>query len=164
PFYLQSGKALAQKNSEIIIEFKRPPHLMFDDIEDDDFTANILSICIQPDEGIHLKLEAKVPDSHKTQSVDMEFHYRSSFKESRLPDAYERLLLDAVRGDASLFTRADGIEGAWKLMDPIITGWENDADAPPMVSYMPRSWGPIEAERLLSRSGRMWRHACSHPD
>lgn len=162
PFYLRSGKALAGKNTEIIIEFKRPPHLMFDDIEDEDFTANILSLCIQPDEGIHLKLEAKVPDSHKTEPVDMEFHYRSSFKENSLPDAYERLLLDAVRGDASLFTRADGIEGAWKLMDPVITGWENAADAPPMVSYVPGSWGPVEAEELLGRSGRVWRHGCAH--
>lgn len=162
PFYLRSGKALASKNTEIIIEFKRPPHLMFDDIEDEDFTANILSLCIQPDEGIHLKLEAKVPDSHKTEPVDMEFHYRSAFKENSLPDAYERLLLDAVRGDASLFTRADGIEGAWKLMDPVITEWENAADAPPMVSYVPGSWGPVEAEELLGRSGRVWRHGCVH--
>ena len=164
PFYLRSGKALTTKNTEIVIEFKQPPHLMFDDIEDDDFTANILSMCIQPDEGIHLKLEAKVPDSHKTQPVDMEFHYRSSFKDNRLPDAYERLLLDAVRGDASLFTRADGIEASWRLMDPLIYGWENAESAPPMASYAPGSWGPAAADTLLSRSGRVWRHACSHPD
>ncbi|WP_420632003.1 glucose-6-phosphate dehydrogenase [Candidatus Leptofilum sp.] len=164
PFYLRSGKALAAKNTEIVIEFKQPPHLMFDDIEDEDFTSNILSLCIQPDEGIHLKLEAKVPDSHKTQPVDMEFHYRSSFKGNRLPDAYERLLLDAVRGDASLFTRADGIEAAWALMDPVIHGWENDDDAPPMATYRPGSWGPAEADALLARSGRIWRHACSHPE
>ena len=164
PFYLRSGKGLSIKNTEIIIEFKRPPHLMFDDIDDEDFTANILSMCIQPDEGIHLKLEAKVPDSHKTQQVDMEFHYRSSFKGNSLPDAYERLLLDAVRGDASLFTRADGIEAAWRLMDPVIDGWENGPDAPPMAAYALGSWGPAEADALLKRSGRVWRHACSHPD
>ncbi|GJM42150.1 MAG: hypothetical protein DHS20C20_24320 [Ardenticatenaceae bacterium] len=164
PFYLRSGKALNDKNTEIIIEFKQPPHLMFDAIQDEDFSANILSLCIQPDEGIHLKLEAKVPDSHLTQSVDMEFHYRSSFKGNSLPDAYERLLLDAVRGDASLFTRADGIEAAWQLMDPVITGWEKAADAPKMISYPPGSWGPTEAEALLGRSGRVWRHACSHTD
>ncbi|MBK7897537.1 MAG: glucose-6-phosphate dehydrogenase [Anaerolineaceae bacterium] len=164
PFYLRSGKGLKDKNTEIVIEFKQPPHLMFDDIQDEDFTSNILSLCIQPDEGIHLKLEAKVPDSHKTQPVDMEFHYRSSFKGNSLPDAYERLLLDAVRGDASLFTRADGIEAAWGLMDPVITGWENNAEAPPMAVYQPGSWGPAEAEALLARSGRVWRHACSHPE
>ena len=162
PFYLRSGKALTAKNTEIVIEFKKPPHLMFDEIEDDDFSANVLSMCIQPDEGIHLKLEAKVPDSHITQPVDMEFHYRSSFKGNSLPDAYERLLLDAVRGDASLFTRADGIEAAWRLMDPMIYGWENSEDAPPMVSYSPGSWGPAEADALLARTGRVWRHACSH--
>ena len=164
PFFLRSGKALAAKNTEIIIEFKQPPHLMFNDIQDEDFTANVLSMCIQPDEGIHLKLEAKVPDSHKTQPVDMEFHYRSSFKGNRLPDAYERLLLDAVRGDASLFTRADGIEGAWRLMDPVIYGWEQADNAPPMVRYAPGSWGPTEGDALLKRTGRVWRHACSHPE
>jgi len=164
PFYLRSGKALTTKSTEIIVEFKQPPHLMFDGIEDEDFTPNILSMCIQPDEGIHLRLEAKVPDSSKTQPVDMEFHYRSAFKGNNLPDAYERLLLDAVRGDASLFTRADGIEAAWRLMDPVITGWENDADAPPMASYAHGSWGPEEANTLLNRAGRTWRHACSHPE
>jgi glucose-6-phosphate 1-dehydrogenase len=164
PFYLRSGKALQTKNTEIVVEFKQPPHLMFDDIQDEDFSANILSLCIQPDEGIHLKLEAKVPDSHKTQPVDMEFHYRSAFKGNSLPDAYERLLLDAVRGDASLFTRADSIEAAWALMDPVINGWEEAKDAPPMVTYPHGSWGPADADELLTRTGRVWRHACSHPD
>lgn len=164
PFYLRSGKALKGKNTEIIVEFKLPPHLMFDDIQDEDFSANILSMCIQPDEGIHLKLEAKIPDSHKTQPVDMEFHYRSSFKGNSLPDAYERLLLDAVRGDASLFTRADSIEAAWALMDPVINCWEEDKNAPPMVTYPRDSWGPAEADALLAGTGRVWRHACSHPD
>jgi len=164
PFYLRSGKALKGKNTEIIVEFKQPPHLMFNDIQDEDFSANILSMCIQPDEGIHLKLEAKIPDSHKTQPVDMEFHYRSSFKGNSLPDAYERLLLDAVRGDASLFTRADSIEAAWALMDPVITCWEADQNAPPMVTYPRDSWGPAEADALLACTGRVWRHACSHPD
>ena len=164
PFYLRSGKALKSKNTEIVVEFKQPPHLMFDDIQDEDFTANILSLCIQPDEGIHLKLEAKVPDSHKTQPVDMEFHYRSSFKGNSLPDAYERLLLDAVRGDASLFTRADSIEAAWTLMDPVINCWQEADNAPPMITYPHGSWGPTEADELLARTGRVWRHACSHPD
>jgi glucose-6-phosphate 1-dehydrogenase len=162
PFYLRSGKALAQKNTEIIIEFKKPPHLMFDDIEDDDFTSNMLSLCIQPDEGIHLKFEAKVPDDRITDSVDMEFHYRSSFQNNALPDAYERLLLDAVRGDASLFTRSDGIEAAWQLVDPVINGWEQDPNAPIMASYAPGSWGPKEADALLARSGRVWRYGCIH--
>jgi glucose-6-phosphate 1-dehydrogenase len=162
PFYLRSGKALAQKTSEVIIEFKKPPHLMFDFVEDDDFMPNILSLCIQPDEGTHLKFEAKVPDQLETRSVDMEFHYHSSFKGTSLPDAYERLLISAIRSDASLFTRSDSIEAAWKLVDPVIDGWETEAKAPPLVLYRRQSWGPAEADQLLEWDGRVWRHACSH--
>ncbi|MCA9927246.1 MAG: glucose-6-phosphate dehydrogenase, partial [Anaerolineales bacterium] len=162
PFYLRSGKALATKDSEIVIEFKRPPHLMFTDLNEADMIPNILSMCIQPDEGIHLKLEAKVPDSHLTEDVDMEFHYRSSFKGNSLPDAYERLLLDAIRGDASLFTRSDGIEAAWRLIDPVIQGWEQADDAPPMATYARESWGPSAADELLGNNGRIWRHGCMH--
>ncbi|KAA3658744.1 MAG: glucose-6-phosphate dehydrogenase [Chloroflexi bacterium] len=162
PFYMRSGKALAGKNSEIIIEFKRPPHLMFEDLNEEDMIPNILSMCIQPDEGIHLKLEAKVPDSHLTEDVDMEFHYRSSFKGNSLPDAYERLLLDAIRGDASLFTRSDGIEAAWRLVDPVINGWENDEGAPPIVNYKTGEWGPVESDEMLGKNGRIWRHGCVH--
>jgi glucose-6-phosphate 1-dehydrogenase len=161
PFYLRSGKALAKKNTEIVIQFRKPPHLMFKGLDDEDFDANALSICIQPDEGIHLQFEAKIPDKAEADSVDMEFHYRSSFKGDSLPDAYERLLLDAIRGDASLFTRSDSIEAAWKLMDPILAGWEGAA-APPMVYYEPGSWGPAAAERLLGENGRFWRHGCVH--
>ncbi|MFO7679118.1 MAG: glucose-6-phosphate dehydrogenase [Chloroflexota bacterium] len=159
PFYLRSGKAMAEKASEIIIQFKKPPHLMFESVADEDFTSNALAICIQPDEGIHLKFEAKVPDSRQTDSVDMEFHYRSSFNGNALPDAYERLLLDAIRGDASLFTRSDGIEAAWRLMDPILHGWETTG-MPPMARYEPGSWGPVEADELLARNGSSWRHDC----
>ena len=162
PFYLRSGKALNSKNTEIIIEFKRPPHLMFDDIDDKDFKPNILSICIQPDEGIHLNFEAKVPDASHTDSVDMEFHYRDSFRGNSLPDAYERLLLDTVRGDAALFARSDGIEAAWQLMDPVIYGWEEDPDASPLVTYQKGSWGPEAADALLGRRGFEWRYGCVH--
>ncbi len=164
PFYLRSGKALTRKLTEIIIEFKQPPHLMFDELNDEDFTSNMLSICIQPDEGIHLKFEAKSPDSPMTESVDMEFHYSSSFVGGSLPDAYERLLLDAIRGDASLFTRSDGIEAAWQMVDPIIQGWETAPDAPPIVPYKAGSWGPAEADELLARNGRVWRVGCAHQE
>ncbi|RMG97366.1 MAG: glucose-6-phosphate dehydrogenase [Chloroflexi bacterium] len=163
PFYLRSGKALARKNTEIVVEFKKPPHLMFDFVEDADFTPNILSLCVQPDEGIHLKFEAKVPDRRETRSVDMEFHYRSSFKAEPMPDAYERLLLDAIRGDASLFTRSDGIEASWRLIDPILQAWEqNRPGIPPLVNYVPGSLGPVEADLLLQRDGRIWRRVCGH--
>lgn len=161
PFYLRSGKALARKNSEIVIEFKKPPHLMFEQIEDGDFHANTLSICVQPDEGIHLKFEAKIPGSlQETQSVDLEFHYQTSFKGRPLPDAYERLLLDALNGDATLFTRSDEIESAWRLIDPVIGGWKAEPERSPLVMYERDSWGPQAADELLVKDGRYWRHGC----
>ena len=162
PFYLRSGKALKRKTTEIIIEFKRPPHLMFDDADEVEFEPNVLSLCIQPDEGIHMTIEAKVPDSSRMRPVEMEFHYHESFQGNTLPDAYERLLLDVLRGDASLFTRSDGIEAAWRLMDPVIYGWESDPEVPPLVLYEPGSWGPKEADELLGLDGRIWRLACGH--
>jgi glucose-6-phosphate 1-dehydrogenase len=161
PFYLRSGKALAEKNSQIVVEFQCPPHLMFNLPPGHDFTPNILSLCIQPNEGVHLKFETKVPDSaQETRSVDMEFHYHSSF-EGVLPDAYERLLLDALHGDASLFTRSDEIEMAWQLIDPVVQGWEENPAALPLVTYEPGSWGPVEADELMARDGRVWRQGCS---
>ena len=159
PFYLRSGKALMRKTSEIIIEFASPPHLMFHLPEDSAITPNILSLCIQPDEGIHLRFEAKVPDYEQAmRSVDMDFHYRSSFNGS-LPEAYERLLLEALAGDASLFTRSDSIEAAWSLLDPILQGWEVQAAAG-LLFYPVGSWGPPEAEQLITRDGRNWRLGC----
>jgi glucose-6-phosphate 1-dehydrogenase len=132
---------------------------MFHLPEGSDFTPNILSLCIQPDEGIHLRFEAKLPDSDQAmRSVDMDFHYRSSFDGS-LPEAYERLLLDALEGDASLFTRSDSIEAAWCLLDPVLQGWEA-GKVPPLVSYPAGSWGPAEADQLLERDGRRWRFGC----
>lgn len=162
PFYLRSGKSLKKKNTEIIIQFERPPHLMFEELDEAHLQPNVLSMCIQPDEGAHFRLQAKIPDSTDTQLVTMEFHYRSEFKESRIPDAYERLLLDAIRGDASLFTRSDGIEAAWQIIDPVINGWVNEADAPAMVSYKNGSWGPKEADDLLALNGNEWLHGCIH--
>jgi glucose-6-phosphate 1-dehydrogenase len=160
PFYLRSGKALAYKTSEIIIEFERPPHLMFRLPEGRDFSPNILSLCIQPDEGIHLRFEAKLPDTaQEMRSVDMDFHYGSSFSGS-LPEAYERLLLEALEGDASLFTRSDGIEASWKMVDPIIQGWEGQ-NVPTLSIYPAGSWGPEEAVQLLARDGRRWRLGCT---
>lgn len=160
PFYLRSGKALGKKMSEVVVVFKCPPHMMFDG-EEDCFNANSLSICIQPDEGIHLSFEAKVPGSYQdTGSVDMEFHYRSAFGGEPLPDAYERLLLDALNGDAALFTRSDEIEMAWRLMDPILANWAKGQ--PPVVTYQPGTMGPDEADDFLARDERVWREGCEH--
>lgn len=162
PFYLRSGKALAKKTSEIIIEFQRPPHIMFNEFNTAEFEPNILSLCIQPDEGIHLQFEAKQPDSTQNmRSVDMDFHYRESFNIS-LPDSYERLLLDAMAGDASLFTRSDEIEACWRLIDPVIASWEQGEQS--LASYTAGSWGPEEANQLLGRDNRRWRLGCQDSD
>jgi glucose-6-phosphate 1-dehydrogenase len=160
PFYLRSGKALAEKQTGIIIQFKRPPHMMFPIPDDNTITANYLSLCIQPDEGIHLRFEVKVPDTDADmRTVTMQFHYEDEFARSSIPEAYERLLLEALQGDASLFTRGDGIERAWEIIDPVIRGWEG-AQAPPLAVYEPGSWGPLLADELLGRNGRFWHNDC----
>jgi glucose-6-phosphate 1-dehydrogenase len=154
PFYLRSGKALKEKLSQIVIEFKRPPHLLFPS-EERDMTPNMLVLYLQPDEGVHWRFEAKVPDTvSQLRSVDMEFHYEDTFGKTALPDAYERLLLDTITGDASLFTRADEVETAWGIIDPVIQAWE--ANKEPLADYEPGSWGPKEADELLAREGRSW--------
>lgn len=160
PFYLRSGKRLAAKTTEIVIQFKCPPHLMFPTPPDRELTPNLLALCLQPDEGIHLRFEAKTPDTPADmRSVDMEFHYADSFGPSAIPDAYERLLLDALNGDASLFTRSDQIELAWGLIDPIIAAFRAPRAPPPAV-YPPGAWGPPEADEFLAREGRAWLRAC----
>lgn len=159
PFYLRSGKALPHKTSEIAIVFQQPPHLMFNLSDNRDFTPNILSICIQPDEGIHLRFEAKQPGSdEQMRSVEMDFHYRDSFGDG-LPEAYEKLLLDALEGDASLFTRSDAIEASWKLIDPILQAWEHQ-NHPALGSYAPGTWGPDAAAALLAQGSRTWLLNC----
>lgn len=160
PFYLRSGKALRAKRSEISVVFRRPPHVMFRFPPGHQLTPNILSLCIQPNEGIHLRFEAKVPGSvQETQSVDMEFRYAQAFGHY-LPDAYERLLLDAIEGDASLFTRSDEIEHAWHLIDAILACWEGP-HAPPLEFYENGTWGPSAADALMAREGRRWLLGCA---
>ncbi|MEW6286074.1 MAG: glucose-6-phosphate dehydrogenase, partial [Chloroflexota bacterium] len=154
PFYLRSGKNLKEKLSQVTIQFKEPPHLLFP-TKDGRITPNMLILYLQPDEGIHWRFEAKVPDTvSDLRSVDMEFHYADSFGKTAIPDAYERLLLDTLTGDASLFTRADEVETAWGLMDPILEAWESNSQ--PLAVYEPGSWGPAEADELLARDGRKW--------
>lgn len=160
PFYLRSGKALAEKRTDIIVHFKCPPHLMFDLPSNQEMKRNYIALCIQPDEGIHLRFEAKVPDTaSQMQSVDMEFHYADSFGGDAIPEAYERLLLDALNGDAALFTRADEIELAWTLVDSVIEGWQTE-HAPPLRSYDRGSWGPARAGELLAENGGQWTLGC----
>ena len=158
PFYLRSGKSMAEKQTQIIIRFKEPPLAMFPMPPGQKMTPNMLVLYLQPDEGVHLRFEAKAPDTvAETRSVDMEFHYAESFGQTAIPEAYERLLLDALQGDASLFTRADEVEMAWSLIDPILQTWETE-QTPPLATYQPGSWGPVEANVLLSKDGRGWMH------
>ena len=160
PFYLRSGKTLQAKTTEVAIQFKRVPHLLFPLSPGEEMTPNVLSLCLQPDEGIHLRFEAKVPGAGmRTRSVDMDFHYADDFASEALPEAYERLLLDAMQGDASLFARADEIELAWGLVDPILESWQRPG-APPLAFYQQGSWGPDEANDLLARHGRAWLLGC----
>ena len=154
PFYLRSGKGLKEKLSQITIEFKEPPHLLFPGA-DRKITPNMLVLYLQPDEGIHWRFEAKVPDTAADmRSVEMEFKYEDSFGKTAIPEAYERLLLDALAGDASLFTRADEVETAWGIIDPISRTWESNNQ--PLATYESGSWGPVEADELLAKEGCSW--------
>jgi glucose-6-phosphate 1-dehydrogenase len=160
PFFLRSGKALAKKTTAITIFFKEPPHVMFPMPPDAHISKNQLTICIQPDEGIHFSFQAKVPDSPaRMRTVDMDFNYDEAFGPTAIPDAYERLLLDVIKGDPSLFTRGDSIELAWELIDPILNGWESN-NTPPLSFYESGSWGPIEADRMLAEDGDKWSDGC----
>ncbi|MEI6644877.1 MAG: glucose-6-phosphate dehydrogenase [bacterium] len=161
PFYLRSGKAMTVKSSNIIVQFQPPPDVMFNLAKNENFRPNMLSICLQPDEGIHLRFETKVPDTiNESHSVNMDFDYPKAFGNIALPDAYERLLLDAIKGDASLFTRSDNIEGAWRLIDPILSGWKSSADASPLTTYPRGSWGPASSDELLAREHHTWQMGC----
>jgi glucose-6-phosphate 1-dehydrogenase len=156
PFYLRSGKRMAERTSEIVIQFKRPSAVMLPLVSSAQIKPDFIALCIQPDNGIHLQFEAKVPDTFASlHPVDMEFHYRDSFENIDIPDAYERLLLDAIHGDLSLFIRADETEAAWKLLDPIIA----DRNPDPVI-YEPGSWGPPEADQLMQKDGREWIKGC----
>jgi glucose-6-phosphate 1-dehydrogenase len=164
PFYLRSGKALKAKASEITIEFRRPPRLNFNLESVNVMRPNALSLCIQPDEGIHLAFETKVPDnSAALRPVDLEFHYRDAFGDTPTPEAYERLLMDAMLGDAALFTRSDEIELAWTTIDSVMHHLSS-ADAPPLLTYPRGAWGPDEADAHLARSRRAWRLGCMHEE
>jgi glucose-6-phosphate 1-dehydrogenase len=160
PFYLRSGKALAGKHSEILVVFRCPPHILFPLPAGARLKNNYLAICIQPDEGMHFRFEAKVPDTlADLRSVDMEFHYAEDFDGIEIPDAYERLLVDAVHGDPALFAREDEVELSWTIVDPVIRSFES-GNGPPLEIYELGTWGPRGAEELMARDGRGWLHGC----
>ena len=154
PVYMRVGKRLPKSATEISIHFKKAPPVLFNkDLRD----LNVLVIRIQPDEGISLRIHAKVPGtSFRIEPVKMDFHYGTSFGKPS-PEAYERLLLDAMSGDATLFARRDEVEEAWAFIDPIEEAWHAKKDAPELYFYPAGSWGPEAADDLLARDGRAWR-------
>jgi len=156
PFYLRTGKRMATRASEIVVQFRSAPHPVIDRVEDDLPAPNLLILRIQPEEGITLRFEAKVPGlTGPLRPVSMDFCYAHSFRD-RSPAAYERLLLDAMLGDATLFARRDEVEAAWAIVTPLLQALEA-ADATPPEPYSAGSWGPSAADALLACDGRKWR-------
>ncbi len=157
PFYLRSGKGLKARYSEVMIQFHCPPHLMFPLPPGEVLQCNRMKLVIQPNEGIHLNFQTKVPDVDgvRLQPRDLSFDYKEGYGEKPLPEAYERLLLDAIQGDASLFMRADEIERAWEIMDPLIAAAEHPEAACP-GEYAIGSQGPECAMQMLADDGRKW--------
>lgn len=156
PFYLRTGKSLPKRVSEIAIQFKAAPLVLFDGMPTHNFEPNVLAMKIQPDEGITLKFSSKLPGQGSLiRPVTMDFRYGSSFGVAS-PEAYERLLLDCLLGDGTLFTRRDEIEAMWSLITPIHQAWEGGAPLA-FPNYEAGTWGPSEADELIARDGRMWR-------
>jgi glucose-6-phosphate 1-dehydrogenase len=155
PFYIRTGKRLPRRETTIAIQFKSAPHPPFELDAADALRPNVLLIHIQPDEGISLTMSAKVPGHGMTiRPVHMDFAYGGAFR-SGLPEAYERLILDCMLGDATLFTRADEVEEQWQLVDAITAPWKRDR--PNFPNYAAGTWGPVGADELLHRDGRSWR-------
>jgi len=155
PFYLRTGKRLARRVTEIAVTLKPIPHVAFQSTGSVGVQQNQIILTVQPDEGVSVSLGAKIPGSRmRIRPVFMEFRYGTAFL-SESPEAYERLILDAMRGDATLFTRNDEIEALWAIVDPILTAWQEDTSSP-LAQYPAGSSGPEEANRLLEE-GRQWR-------
>lgn len=156
PFYLRSGKRLTKRTTEIAIVFKEPPHVLFQKMKQKT-EANVLVMRIQPDEGISLRINCKVPGpSNPVVPVKMDFKY-SSFFGLTPPEAYERLILDAILGDSTLFAREDEVFESWKFFDPILEYWKNNP-CKEFPNYEAGSSGPLESEMLMKKDGRQWRH------
>ena len=159
PFFLRSGKAMSCRTTQIVIQFRPPPHLLFDNGPSSRFEGNRLVIQIQPAEGIQLHFHTKVPDAGMNlRLTDLDFRFQDHFAEE-LPDAYQRLLLDALSGDASLFARSDEVELAWKIVDPINKIWEAQ-DQPELLSYEQGRWGPESSTAWMQRQDREWFDVC----
>ena len=163
PFFLRSGKRMMKRQSQIVVQFKSPPHMIFGTGVAERVPPGLLTMRVQPREGIALRFQVKTPGTvheltpgFETTAVEMDFCYQDAFGESPSP-AYETLLLDTMLGDATLFTRSDEVEMAWRVMDPLIELWSG-ASAPQMAEYEAGSWGPREADELLTNElpGARW--------
>ncbi|MEU9366319.1 glucose-6-phosphate dehydrogenase [Streptomyces avermitilis] len=154
PFYLRTGKRLGRRVTEIAVVFQRAPHSPFDSTATEELGANAIVVRVQPDEGMTVRFGSKVPGtSMEIRDVSMDFAYGESFTESS-PEAYERLILDVLLGDANLFPRHQEVEESWKILDPIEGYWDTHGKP---AQYPSGSWGPEEADEMLARDGRSWR-------
>ena len=155
PFYIRTGKRLPKRETTIAIQFKSAPHPPFEIDSEEGLRPNVLLVHIQPDEGVSLAVGAKVPGQGLTiRTVHMDFLYGGTFR-TGLPEAYERLILDCMLGDTTLFTRADEVEEQWALVDAMVAPWKRDH--PNFPNYAAGTWGPAAADELLRRDGRSWR-------
>src|SRR5262249_10485701 len=156
PFYLRTGKRLPKRASEVAIQFKDVPQVLFNANPDVPLEPTVLSLRVQPEEGLSMRIASKLPGPKvRIYPVKMEFNYSSSFG-GTTPEAYERLILDVMAGDATLFMRRDGVEAAWQFVMPILNAWEKGR-ARDIPEYQCGTWGPIEADRLIEADGRQWR-------
>ncbi|MEZ6071662.1 MAG: glucose-6-phosphate dehydrogenase [Pirellulales bacterium] len=158
PFYLRSGKAMDCRTTQIVIQFRQPPLMLFQDTTRRIGDANRLVIHIQPAEGMQLLFQTKVPDAEmKIRLTDLDFRFQARF-DKKIPEAYERLLLDVLAGDPSLFARSDEVETAWRIIDPIIKSWQESDDEPGI--YQHGQWGPTESSNWIGRDSREWLDSC----
>lgn len=160
PFYLRSGKGLSCRTTQIVIDFKEPPHLVFSGGRESTPQANRLVIQVQPAEGIQIHFQSKVPDQGmRLRTSQLDFRFDDNIGGQSMPDAYQRLLQDALQGDASLFARSDEVEMAWQIIDPIIAAWRSPA-APEMHTYPLAGWGPDACAQWMEEQGRSWFDVC----
>jgi glucose-6-phosphate 1-dehydrogenase len=156
PFYIRTGKAMTKRASEIAVQFKEVPHILFNTDAQHPIEPNVLALSIQPDEGLSLRIATKLPGPRvRIYPVKMDFKYGSTFGDQS-PEAYERLLLDVMVGDATLFMRGDAVEASWEWLQPILDHWQT-GKARWLPEYPAGEWGPIEADRLIESDGRQWR-------
>ena len=159
PFYLRSGKVMSCRTTQIMIQFRQPPTMLFASGAQWSQEANRLVIQIQPAEGVQLHFQTKVPDAGmRLRLTDLDFSFYREFA-GVMPEAYERLLLDVFQGDASLFARADEVELAWSIVDPIMKAWQQNSQ-PALEIYEPGLWGPNNSTEWMDRQGRQWFDTC----